>query len=625
MNKNQDIIVSDNLELKKLIGYHTGLDVKTSAFYLKTGKGYQCCLQVYAYPDELFTSWFQTFAHRDTILAIDIIPTELNDVKSSIQKSIYEQRDRAMKSNDLFEAEEANHEHSKLWGLTRRLTRKEDQILKVAPRIFVHAPTVAELDTKVAEIIRSAKANEFELAVMPNEQLYDEYMKQSSLNISYPSGRKGKELTSGNLALSYPNQSYNLQDPHGIYLGSNDKGGEVVYDFWHNDGENRVSYFMIIVGLMRKGKSSTLKKLLNAMIMNNDRVRVSDLTGEFRPFCEVLNGVYVDLDGKSFALNPCGIRILSYKEKYTKQDLELILEATIKHLLGTLQLLFPHFNHMHLEYIRSAAEQLYVARGALKGIVPIEKEILYTDICKLFENTLSTPEQLELLEEEQIKDFKYIVQFMKRFEKGAYHLYFNQLSTGVRFEERLVIYNFRHLSGQGEMLKAMEYNLFRNFWNELVYYGDPQRLAWEAGELKEEDIQHYCVICDESHETVNADEEIIVDIIDDYVRESPKYFGGLILASHLISDYFPEYAESRALQKLKSLFRLAQYKLIFAQDDTAIPVLDDMFQGKLRQHYLDKIPKLKRGQAIMMIQGGETMQVNIHLSNFEKQYLSGGK
>ena len=81
-------------------------------------------------------------------------------------------------------------------------------------------------------------------------------------------------------------------------------------------------------------------------------------------------------------------------------------------------------------------------------------------------------------------------------------------------------------------------------------------------------VVHTLILIDESHRWVNTKKQQALELISVYFREARKYFGGIGLASHNARDFVPEGTES-AVDKMKTLFELSQYKFVFHQDESS--------------------------------------------------------
>ena len=146
---------------------------------------------------------------------------------------------------------------------------------------------------------------------------------------------------------------------------------------------------------------------------------------------------------------------------------------------------------------------------------------------------------------------------------------------------------------------------------------DNHKIAWE-------DIRRFIVMIDESHKTINANKPHAVDQVSVFAREARKFFGGIYLASQSIRDFVPEGASSTAVDKIKVLFDLSQYKFVLNQDSNAIDTIDKVFGHTFTSSELNDIPKLSKGQTILSIQGTRNIAFNIECTDEELELFRGG-
>lgn len=161
-------------------------------------------------------------------------------------------------------------------------------------------------------------------------------------------------------------------------------------------------------------------------------------------------------------------------------------------------------------------------------------------------------------------------------------------------------------------------------WDNMVTNGKVMKEKYESGKIRIEDVVDFLILVDESHRWVNTKFEVILDMIITYMREARKYFGGICLASQSIRDYVPEGTSDVALNKLKTLFELTQYKFIMHQDSNATDLLRNVFNGILTESQIRKIPKLEMGDAIVNLSSAQTMEVHIQITEEEKEIFKGG-
>ena len=109
-----------------------------------------------------------------------------------------------------------------------------------------------------------------------------------------------------------------------------------------------------------------------------------------------------------------------------------------------------------------------------------------------------------------------------------------------------------------------------------------------------------------------------------YAREGRKYFAGIYLASQSIRDYVPEGSGDVAFNKIKTLFEIAQYKFIMNQDTNAVEMLKKIFSGQLTDTEVANIPRLQRGQVILVISGDKNIMFNVEVTREELALFKGG-
>lgn len=116
------------------------------------------------------------------------------------------------------------------------------------------------------------------------------------------------------------------------------------------------------------------------------------------------------------------------------------------------------------------------------------------------------------------------------------------------------------------------------------------------------------MIIDESHRWLNAKKRHALGINYHLFTRGKKIFGGIMLASQSIRDYVPEGSADEAIDDLKKIFELTQYKFIFHQDSNTLPLLDRIFESTLTRSQRNKIPKLEVGENILCIASDKNLE-----------------
>lgn len=135
------------------------------------------------------------------------------------------------------------------------------------------------------------------------------------------------------------------------------------------------------------------------------------------------------------------------------------------------------------------------------------------------------------------------------------------------------------------------------------------------------------MLIDEGHRWLNTKKLQALELISVYFREARKYFASIVLASQSVRDYVPggrSESSDAAVNQIKTLFELTQYKFIFRQNENALGIISDVFSNAFTESQLKKIPYLEQGNTILNISGDRTLEFKVYLSAEEKRIFRGG-
>jgi Type IV secretory pathway, VirB4 components len=604
--------------------YQTTLD-DTDPFYIRDGKGYRSCLLVYDVPDEVPLSWLSNFNDdNDIYTTIDIIPIDLQNVKKSIRNAVKEFQDRIIKSNDEFEQMDAMQKREKMLELIANLTGGKERILAYTIRIYLYAHTLKALEKKQAKIIRLLSEKDFEASVYANEQMLEEKNKQKSYDITLLQGGNQHEVRTRTLAGGYPFRYFDLQDPTGVFWGRNEIGAKMFWDLFTNDGLYRIFYNAIIIGKMGSGKSTIISKIIRQQRLAGNRIRIADITGEHVKHTKALGGKVLKVDGIEVATNPHALFLTIRKDEYTNDDLKAILVRTIGVARNFLKLFAPELRKSHLDIYAEIVNDLYVERGALDKLLTIENEVIYSEV------KLELIKRIVAIKDEPTKKVKF--RLMQELEitidsltTGLYANYFNKRSTYNIYDEEIICYVLRDITADKSILVPQFYLLVMMFWNELIFYGTPEKEKIDSNKITFEQAKKYLTIFDESHYVFNASMHIVLQTLGEYFREARKYCGGSVLGTHGVKDFVADNKNTKGKELVENLFELTQYKIIMKQDINSKEKLLEVFGEEIKEYQLQNIHKFAKGECILNISGFQTQKLHVSLSDLEKEFLAGGK
>ena len=400
-------------------------------------------------------------------------------------------------------------------------------------------------------------------------------------------------------------------------------GGKIILDLFHKDNQ-RTSYNGIIIGKMGSGKSTLLKKMLMDRAVRGDYIRGYDPSGEFRYLVGELGGNIVSLDGTDGILNMMQIMMSA----------EIDSVSYVQHIskLNTIyKFLVPDATQPELLWYEKMVRKLYIKFG----IIPENEQIgglVLTNLAAGEYPILS--DLIEVIREEKAQHdsedeaYTYISKIELVIDNliTNYGYIFNgHTSIEDILSDQIVFFDIKNLAGmKSEIFDAQLFSSLSLCWDNCIKIGRPMKELFDNHKIAWEDIRRFMVLIDESHKTINANKPHAVDQVSVFAREARKFFGGIYLASQSIRDFVPEGSSNTAIDKIKVLFDLSQYKFVLNQDSNAIETIDRVFGHSFTQTELNDIPKLSKGQTILSIQSSRNIAFNIDCTEQELELFRGG-
>lgn len=599
--------------------------------FSRTGTGYEACVHVFDFPSALNDYWLTEICNfPNTVATISVGTMDMDEVKKNLNRAIEEQGSRKRFAKDYSAYYNADAREKEMQRLFQEIQSMGEVMKSVSIRIFVAAKTREELEKRVAKVITNLeKGNFYRAAVFLNEtenewkSIFLPMKKQQQA----PHALQGFPMKSTLLAAGNAFHYSCLEDRGGDILGETGCGGNVLFDEWLLN-EIRVNASAIVVGNQRFGKSTLLKLRIKSRVLRGDFVRVFDVVGEFTDLIHALGGrtlnmsKYIinlleifrsgDNEHANYARHLTKLRT-SYRflepEAATKElnDFIEICESLYKkwglqpengkQITGLPAKAYPTFRDL-LEYVEKEIEQIVAGTWREGEKVLIERKLINLDSIRSNLRTLVDTYG-------DIFDGPTSIDNMKDVKAISYDL------SGLK-ELDMRIFDLEL------------FNLLSLCWDDAVTNGSIMKKSWEEKKIELDEVAHTSIYIDESHRWVNAKKLYALDLLSIYLREGPKYFSNIWMASQSIRDYTPEGSTDDGIEKLKTIFELTQYKFIFRQDRNAIPVIDRVFGNALMPRQRERIPMYVRGQTTMIISGDQTVDFKVYLSREDEALFKGG-
>ena len=506
-----------------------------------------------------------------------------------------------------------------------------NQVMKlIHVRLFVSGRTISEVENNAKEIMNHLESNGYKSAVFLNECQHEWQSMFYPVGVSNAEAakiyaRNGQPCTSSALAGGDPFHFTSLNDEYGSLYGTSSAngGGKIMLDLFHKDNQ-RTSYNGIIIGKMGSGKSTLLKKMLMDRAVRGDYIRGYDPSGEFRYLVEELGGSIVSLDGTDGILNMMQIMMSA----------EIDSVSYVQHIskLNTIyKFLVPDAPQPELLWYEKMIRKLYIKFG----IIPEDEQIgglvltnLAADQYPILSDLMEVIREEKALHDATDEAYAYICKIELVIENliTNYGYIFNgHTSIDDILSDQIVFFDIKNLAGmKSEIFDAQLFSSLSLCWDNCIKIGRPMKELYDNHKIAWEDIRRFMVLIDESHKTINANKPHAVDQVSVFAREARKFFDGIYLASQSIRDFVPEGSDSTAVDKIKVLFDLSQYKFVLNQDTNAIDTIDRVFGHSFTRSELEDIPKLSKGQTILSIQSSRNIAFNIDCTDQELELFRGG-
>lgn len=616
----------------KPAGGITFKDVK----YITTGSGYEGCIHIYKFPENIDTYWMAKVCNiNGTVALVDISTDNMSEVKKNLNKSMKEQVGRRIGARDFAELYDADKRLDEMKRMYDEIKSYNEVIKLVHIRIFLADRSFESLEKKIKNIMDKLETDSGFLTTIYLNESKSEY---KSMTGSYKKQKeemffpKGQSLTATGVAHGDPFHFSSLDDETGEFLGTTPCGGNVLLDIFQKTS-TRLYYNFLAIGEMGSGKSTLLKKQFKSNAIKGNYVRTFDISGEFTILTKTLGGKVIKLDGSEGILNPLEILKAGDDENISFTRHISKVSTFYKFLVG------GSVDAEEIAEFEDVLKQLYSNFGLWSDDrrniqctgLPAASYPTFTDYLNFLTESMEEMqnEKYSHLEEQVVVKTLLLRDKIRKVIKNIVDtygtLFDGHTSIDNILDEQIVTFDISTLKElKDEVFDAMIINIISLCWDNCVTNGKLMLNMLREGKIKLWDVTRFLILIDESHRWLNAKKTHALDLVSVYLREARKYFGGIGLASQRAADYVPEGSDSDAVNKLKNIFELTQYKFVFRQSSNAKKLLYQIFDGELTGTQIEKIPKLEIGQCILLISGDKNIEFKVHLTKDEDMLFSGG-
>lgn len=604
---------------------------------IESGSGYAVPIQIVAFPDRVFLFWLDEINRWDDVITEMQVSTEDIDItKDKLNRSLEELESR--KAHNPEEEKVIANSIEKLDNMLSSIVKYGETVNLVSIRLFVYNKDKSKLKERVQNIISTLASGDYQAAMcfFETEQQYRSLFLPYSRTVKEQPRRAGACIPSCAMGNSYPFNSESLNDDCGMYLGHSSTGGSIFLNLFLKT-LHRLSYDAMVLGNKGSGKSTLLKKLVKWFSITGNFIRVLDCTGDFTELAKRLGGIVVMLNGEKVKGDTVsGVYNIMEIAKASETE-----SMNFSHQMSKLSVFFkfvsPNCTDAECGEFSDLCRKLYIRCGlydpnkpadeqeftgldpktypTLKDLLQLIDENLFLDVDKQKVNKDISDTHRERLENVRLAISDLVESNPQMFTMTT--------TIPSLVNQHLVVYNVEGLADmKPELFNAVLFNVLNLMLADMINIGKPSKDLYEQG-IPIEEIPKLILIVDEAHKFINTQNPQVIDFMGKILREGRKYFTSLILASQSIRDYVPESKESEKQDKLKSLFELAQYKFIMQQDSNAVPMLRQIFEGRLTETQLEQIPNFGVGQTVLLT-GEDSINMTIEVSESDVKLFKGG-
>lgn len=602
-------------------------------YYNRKGDGYEACLHVYKYPNDFHEFWLKDLTSMEnTIVTVDTYTDQSINYGEKVGHSAEEMNSRVRNAVKTTEMDNADYELNALRELAIGLNKEGEVIKQIHVRIYVYAPTIEKLKESVFEIQKKLDSDGYKSTVFLEENkqqwqsLFLDYEKQKKL----PNNRVGYELPAEVIGLGFAHDQTSLKDPTGGYYGYTRTYGPVYLDIFHKSTK-RLYYNAFIGGDLGSGKSTLIKKLLKDNVAKGNFIRSFDKVGEQDGIVQYFGGVVINLDGSGGRINL--LQVFPTVSNGNKIDQNASFRQHISKLNTSYRMLNRSCSDKEHQQFDDLIYDFYIELGlwdekGTKNItdLPIDKYPILSDFHRY---------TIRRYEEEKDERFKGRIGDISKSIGALVNQYgdmFNGPTTIPNLvDQQIVVYDIGNLSQlKPEIFDIQIFNALTQIWGDMMLIGKREKEAYERGEKHWWDIIRLITILDECHNILNINKAFAADFFVTFQSEARKFFSGLLLATQRIERMFPNANNVSSEQmvlaanKLSEVFGLTQYKFLFRQDKTSMPLIRRIFENQLTESEYNLIPNLETGDCVLSISGDQNLVMHVEVTKDELEMFMGG-
>ncbi len=306
MSRKQKIITPEQLEEIRTKDFFDCIlpgTIKFFADHYIVGDSYRCVWVIREYPPytEELTILSQLADRNGVTLRIYHRFVDALEQRKIIQNAT--RKNRLMSAgNDMNETIEAEGNLQDVVELMANLRKNKEPLLHCAVFIELkekNIDTLKELQSEVAMELTRSKISVDRLTLRQKEG----FLSVMPMGTNQFGAQYERVLPASSVANLYPFNFSGKTDPHGLYIGRDKFGTNILVDF-DRRSEDKTTSCILILGNSGQGKSYLMKLILTNLREAGKSIISLDAEAEYEELTEALGGCYIDFMTGKYIINP---------------------------------------------------------------------------------------------------------------------------------------------------------------------------------------------------------------------------------------------------------------------------------------------------------------------------------
>lgn len=600
------------------------------------GDGYFNVLYVTKYPHDPNLFWLAYLTNNPyTIAEIDIKTDSKEKVVGSINRTLNELGDRAQNDRKQTDQSNAANDWRDLMNYANQLDQAGEIPKLIKVRIMVYAATLELLDQRTADLRAQLKGRGYRANVFLFEQKYEyqSFSASYSQQETWINNKRGQSLPAATLGKGVPFHYQSLQDPLGYPYGITNTGGTFLFDQFRYT-KTRRSFNGMVLGKMGYGKSTFLKMMEEATVVRGNFVRVIDKVKEYEDLAKSQGGIVINLDGSEGRINPWEVfPTITDKDGLVVQEKSSFAQAIAK-LSGDLGQLNTDFTDTDMKEVRMLIRAHYVAHGVvppnfmnkdvqvnITGLQPNEYPT-YSSFMAFLRQVQDSPGMLTVNIHKRVLDM--LITTITDLLDGHGSMFDGPSTIKNLSDQQIVVYDTSAVANMEPAVYRVQLSSALSLiWADALRNGRKQNYLLRQRKIEPDQIQYLNVLFDESHNLINTNNIAAVEYVSNFEREMRKFRAGVVFATQSPQEMIPEGAASADIAKLKTIFELTQFKVLFNLDDSLLSRMRELLGDSLTDSEYMSIPDLEMGQAILSLGSKQSYRVKFQPSERQLELFRG--